>query len=169
MDAPALEMMQCAPRNMTLSRPGCARLWLSANGNPENRPKPWEGRSACIVCPVGAANAGRVQSPVAGAVDALRLICPRCERLAQRLIHKRLCISCYNREREVRIGRNAKGGRPHLTDRLGGVAIAVTDCIGATRVRAVEAVSAAEAMIAAARKATGWLAFGRPAAVHHHV
>ena len=83
MDAPALEMMQCAPRNMTLSRPGCARLWLSANGNPENRPKPWNERSACIVCPVGATNAGRVQSPIAGAGDTLRLKCPRCERPAQ--------------------------------------------------------------------------------------
>lgn len=161
---PTLEMMRCDRRNMTLSRPGCAKLWLSANtGEKDRRPKPWEGRAACVACPLGATNAGVEQSPVAGAVESIRMICPRCERPAQRLIHDRLCVSCYNREREVRIGRDRKGNRPGLTDRLHGVSLAITDATGTTRIRQVEVVSCVEAMIAAARKATGWMAFGRPA------
>ena len=152
---------------MTLSKPGCARLWISANDG-DRRPQPWEGRSACVVCPVGAASAGRTQSPVAQAVDAIRLTCPRCERPAQRLIHGRLCVSCYNREREVRIGRNAKGGPPRkLVGQLHGVAIVISDASGTTRVRQVVATCLAEVMIGAAQRATGWLAFSRPAAVFH--
>ena len=168
MEAPALAMMKCLPRSMTLSVPGCARLWISANGSPENRPKPWEGRSACVVCPVGAASAGRTQSPVAGAVDAIRLTCPRCERPAQRLIHGRLCVSCYNRDREARIGKNRKGQPPRkLPGQLHGVGIVITDSTGATRIRQIVATCAAEVMIGAAQRATGWLSFSRPAAVFH--
>ncbi|TAN25870.1 MAG: hypothetical protein EPN31_14440 [Castellaniella sp.] len=29
-----------------------------------------------------------------------------------RLIHKHLCVSCYNRQREVLVGKNAKGSSP---------------------------------------------------------
>ena len=162
---PTLEMMRCERRNMTLSRPGCAKLWLSANtGEKDRRPKPWEGRAACVVCPLGALNAGVEQSPAAGAVESIRMICPRCERPAQRLIHDRLCVSCYNREREALIGKNAKGGRPRLCDVLHARKIAVTDAAGTRDVRAPSVASASEVMLAAAKKATGWLAFTRPAA-----
>ena len=160
-------MMRCLPRNMTLSKPGCARLWISANDG-DRRPQPWEGRSACVVCPVGAASAGRTQSPVAGAVDAIRLTCPRCERPAQRLIHGRLCVSCYNREREVRIGKNRKGQPPRkLPGQLHGVGIVITDSTGATRIRQIVATCPVEVMIGAAQRARGWLAFSRPAVPFH--
>ncbi|KFG67127.1 hypothetical protein JH26_23815 [Microvirga sp. BSC39] len=39
-------------------------------------------------------------------------ICGRCHRSATRLIRKHLCFSCFNREREVIKGRNAKGTKP---------------------------------------------------------
>lgn len=162
--APTLEMMRCDRRSMTLSKPGCARLWLSANtGEKEGRPQTWEGRAACVACPVGAASAGQVQSSVAGAVEVLRLVCPRCERPAPRLIWNALCISCYNRAREVRVGRDCKGNRPGLTDRLHGIAIAVMDAAGTREVQAASVTSPGELMIAAARKATGWMMFTRPA------
>ncbi|CAB3806284.1 hypothetical protein LMG28138_05792 [Pararobbsia alpina] len=32
--------------------------------------------------------------------------------MTPRLIHKHLCVSRYNREREQRIGKNAKGNKP---------------------------------------------------------
>jgi hypothetical protein len=41
-------------------------------------------------------------------------ICPRCRRGGSRMIGGRLCVSCWNREREVKIGRNAKNTRPQL-------------------------------------------------------
>ncbi len=159
-----LEMMRCDRRNMTLSRPGCTKLWLSANtGDKESRPRPWEGRAACITCPVGAANAGVTQSSVAGAVEALQGLCPRCRRTGARMIRDRLCISCANRDYEVHRGRDRKGNRPGLTDRLYGVTVSIIDAGGARELRAPSAVSPTETMIAAARKAGGWLAFTRPA------
>ena len=53
------------------------------------------------------------------------MVCPRCFRRADRLIKGDLCVSCYNRQREVRIGRDRKGARPGLTDRLHTVQVRV--------------------------------------------
>jgi hypothetical protein len=39
-------------------------------------------------------------------------ICSRCQKDSTRLIRGSICVGCYNREREVLIGRNAKGGVP---------------------------------------------------------
>lgn len=39
-------------------------------------------------------------------------ICGRCHRIAPRLIRGHICVSCYNREREILLGKNAKGGKP---------------------------------------------------------
>ena len=65
---------------------------------------------ACRLCPVGAVHAGEVaasMSPLKGT-----LTCARCHRTASRLIGAMVCVSCYNRAREVLIGRNAKGTAP---------------------------------------------------------
>lgn len=73
------------------------------------------------------------------------------------MIRNRFCVSCYNRDREVAKGRNAKGGRPSLA--LRDVELAV-ERDGAIRpVRHRQVASAAEAMLAEARRATGPLAF----------
>lgn len=161
--AQTFEMMRCDRRNMTLSRPGCAKLWLSANtGEKDRRPKPWEGRAACVACPLGATNAGVEQSPVAGAVESIRMICPRCERPAQRLIHDRLCVSCYNREREALIGKNAKGGRPRLCDVLHQESVVVVERGIARLVRVGPVTSAAEVVIGLSRRASCPPLFGRP-------
>lgn len=39
--------------------------------------------------------------------------CVRCEVGSFRLVSRRLCASCYNRQREWSIGRNKKGGRDY--------------------------------------------------------
>jgi hypothetical protein len=66
----------------------------------------------CRDCAIGAARAGERQ------VHRSKLfglkICPRCRRGGARMIGGRLCASDWNREREVRIGRNAKNTRPQL-------------------------------------------------------
>ena len=73
-----------------------------------------EGRSgyagACSNCAIGAHHAGRDGAnlaPLAG-----RRICARCHVGTPRLIRGHLCPSCYNRERELRVGRNGKGRQP---------------------------------------------------------
>jgi hypothetical protein len=94
----------CSRLHAGLTISACADMWRAAN----------EGRSerytACRICPIGAAHAGvpnASRSPIRGA-----LVCARCARGATRLIRKRICISCYNRERESIRGRNARGMVP---------------------------------------------------------
>ena len=92
-----LDMMRCDRQSMTLTKSGCARLWRSAQ---DKRPSEWEGRFVCLTCAVGAANAGGSISVTASETEALRTICPRCQRRTLRFIGGRICVSCYNRERE---------------------------------------------------------------------
>jgi hypothetical protein len=154
-----LKMFRCDKQNMTLSMLGCAKLWLSTV---ELRPHPWEGRFNCIACPIGAANAGRPVVATAQSAELLRTVCPRCRQRSARIIQNRLCISCYNRDREVRFGKNAKGSTPTLM--LAPIAIAV---ISPDTIKTVEhpmMTGVTEAMIAAARSATSSIYFGRPGA-----
>ena len=152
----AFAMFDCARRRLRLSVPGCARLFLSARAD---RPLPHEGRHGCLGCPVGAAHAG-VELPPSPAIEALHAVCPRCRRVNGRIIHGRLCVSCYNREREVRVGRNRKGGVPRLAARLHRVRIAVTDGAGHARVVERDAVDLAEMLISTAQAATGPVTIG---------
>ena len=93
----------------TLSSDSCSRSYqmsMSPIGLREGR------RVTCRACPIGASHAG-VPSDVASASQFLGLgYCSRCVGDARRLIRGSICISCYNREREVLIGKNAKGSRP---------------------------------------------------------
>ena len=93
-----LQMVTCEARQMRLTQTGCAKLFLSTLASP---PKGWEGRSKCATCAVGAARAGRTLPPARGLTFATASWCFRCEKNAERVIHGRLCISCYNREREA--------------------------------------------------------------------
>jgi hypothetical protein len=156
--APTFEVFRCDRRQMTLSRPGCAKLWESAL---RNRPEPYEGRFACLACPIGAANAGKPIIVTASATELLRMVCPRCRNPASRLIHSRLCISCYNRHREALAGKNAKGGRPLLCDKLHVQRVAVSDGRVERIVRQNNVVDAPEVMFLLAKSARAVMSFGR--------
>jgi len=146
----------CEKQRVRLTEPGCARLWRAAQ---EKRPEAWEAKYHCFTCQIGAANAGETISATAAETEALRCICPRCRRRSDRIIAGRLCISCYNRQREVNVGRNRKGTRPRLTDVLHTETFAVVTSAG-IRVAKAEAVTGIlEAMLACARAATGPVAF----------
>lgn len=71
-----------------------------------------EGRRVtCRACHIGALHSG---AP-AGATNSRflgSLCCARCHVGARRLIRNSICVSCYNREREMLIGKNAKGNAP---------------------------------------------------------
>jgi hypothetical protein len=164
--AASLEMFECLPLRSRMSRVGCARMWTSS-ADPARRPDPYEDRYACLGCPVGAIHAGQdpKRATEALAAEALRRFCPRCERYAARMIRRALCVSCYNRQREVRIGRNAKGNRPvEVAARFGTMTVAVDglpdQAAGAAPLaRSREVVSRTEALLRAARAARGR---GRP-------
>lgn len=64
----------------------------------------------CRACPLGAIHAG--VTPISYSPFFGSMICPRCRRGTTRMIQNRVCIGCYNRERELRKGRNARGNAP---------------------------------------------------------
>lgn len=99
------QMFRCERLRASLFTDSCASNWKSANdGN--------EKREACRSCPIGAMHAGEELascSPLKGS-----LTCARCARTSSRgwLLDKHLCVSCWNRQREWTIGKNAKGSKP---------------------------------------------------------
>ena len=93
-----LEMVACTRRELTLSAKGCASLYLSTLTDKDV--KPWEGRAKCVGCAIGRERAGL--APMAAPIAPVGARwCFRCEKTCERVIHKRLCVSCFNREREA--------------------------------------------------------------------
>lgn len=155
-----LDIFHCDRRALTLSTAGCSRLYVSANSG--KRPEPYEGRAACVTCPVGALHAGRPQNAVSGLAEMLRMLCPRCGRNADRLIWGRLCASCDARQSECQRGRNAKGSVPALAARLHTQRIAVASGSAVARVVTNKSVaSLQEAIIHMSKSATAPASYGR--------
>jgi hypothetical protein len=92
--------------SLRLSTASCAAMWRKARIT-----KPGEPASVCHGCDIGARHAGESAAAAAN-TDGLGLICVRCHRTASRFVRGLVCISCYNREREVAIGVNARGKKP---------------------------------------------------------
>lgn len=145
------ELVECSRRKMRLTEPSCVRFWQSAN---PVAPPPWEGRASCHVCPQGAARAGVNLDPMADARRRLAPVCPRCANVSDRLINNRVCVSCYNRERELLIGRNAKGTVPRLAPPLGVITRVVACGTLITQQSVLNVTSAIEAAIIIAKTAT---------------
>jgi hypothetical protein len=105
--APDLKMFRCEPYRATLSMKGCATRWReaqTATGEAADR------FAACRGCPIGAPHAG--YAPIRYSAKFGTAICPRCGAGTTRMIGNRRCVSCYNREREMKAGRNARGNAP---------------------------------------------------------
>ena len=101
---PGKVYFRCDRMRATLSTESCSSMWRRESEMNDGT------HGACRLCPLGAVHAGETaasMSPLKGT-----LICARCHRMAGRLIGGHRCASCYNREREVLIGRNAKGTAP---------------------------------------------------------
>jgi ribosomal protein L37E len=59
------------------------------------------------------ANREALSEAVAKVDTTLAALCVRCGRQSNRMVvSKAVCISCYNREREAKEGRNARGNMP---------------------------------------------------------
>lgn len=153
------ELFTCGRMSLRLTPAGCSRLWLSAQDK-DNAPKSWEGRSACVTCPIGAANSGREISPVAADVAAIKGCCARCLRRTDRLIKGLHCVSCYNRQAEADKGRNRKGTKPRLCAQLHDAQMAVTVRVGIQIISAQKVIGVTEVILAAARHAEDVLHFG---------
>jgi hypothetical protein len=103
----------------TMSVAACARNYEAAPQAVKT------GRlDGCIACPLGAQHAGKPSCAMTAPPQASRRrVCVRCRRSGResdsrllgrmRLVRGHtICVSCYNREREVLHGHNAKGGMP---------------------------------------------------------
>jgi hypothetical protein len=150
-ELPAATFFNCARLHAGLTTSACSDMWRAAN----------EGRSeryiACRACPIGAAHAGvpnASRSTIRGA-----LVCARCTRGATRLIGKRICISCYNREREFIRGRNARGMVPTKLAPLVGRRVFYLSNGRVHLVRSDRTASDAELIVATLRDAIHSVAF----------
>lgn len=120
--APGLSFFACQPLAATVSITGCEKRWREAQapvrrrpqgGGPRPRDEVEDTRNrllACRGCAVGAHHAGERHISYSSLFNAP--ICPRCRTGNTRMIGNRICVSCYNREREIASGRNARGNAP---------------------------------------------------------
>lgn len=102
MDETPLFLCPRHPGGLRLTENGCAHGWRRAK-------KMRVG--ACLGCDIGARCAGETVAASRPMATADRL-CGRCLGLARRLVYGRICVSCANRDYEVRKGKNAKGRAP---------------------------------------------------------
>ncbi|MFM0192126.1 hypothetical protein PQQ65_03460 [Paraburkholderia strydomiana] len=95
----------CDRLRATLSTDACGERWkTAAEAITDVR---W---ITCKKCRIGAWHAGKIDDNPSS-FKAVK-ICARCHVKATRLIGKHLCLSCYNRQREQLVGKNAKGKKP---------------------------------------------------------
>jgi hypothetical protein len=105
--APGLKMFECTPLKAKMAQTGCGARWREAQdakGHAVDRLEP------CRSCSIGAAHAGEVHVQYSRYYGAA--ICPACRRGAFRMINNRVCVSDYNRRREMKAGKNARGNKP---------------------------------------------------------
>lgn len=110
-----------------MSAQACARSYTSAPVASR------EGRlTGCLGCEAGAEHAC---GPVVSGRPGQAMVCTRCRRGPEEFKNSvgrvrmvrggTICVSCFNREREVLAGRNAKGTKPRLV--LEAVTVAVVN------------------------------------------
>lgn len=99
------EMVDCAPHRTRMTLAGCQRMWKKAAAS---KPMPWDSLHACLSCPVGALRCGK-SPPPPPRDKATAEACPRCGKETHRRVRMDLCMSCYNRERELLRGARRRG------------------------------------------------------------
>lgn len=121
----SLRTFRCEAHEAIVTDSGCAarfakaqgrarrtngQLFLSGRGMDDVRADSKLAMDACQRCPLGALHAGA--APVTHSAHYASDQCPRCGFGTNRMIAGRVCVNCYNREREVLSGRNGRGNRP---------------------------------------------------------
>lgn len=158
-----LELFTCLHHmgELRITPTTCAGMWTRARRDHEDA---LVRLAPCVGCTTGAGHAGAKVMPAAPAQPASNgLACARCGGgNGRRLLGGRLCISCYNRQREYEAGRNARGGPPaHHRPLFCVVVGAVGDAGDVQPVRVGPVASPIEALLTVSR-ATGVTRFGRP-------
>lgn len=149
---PDVPFFDCDRIGASLTVPTCAAMWRAA-ANPHT-----ERHSACRACPLGATHAG-VANAASGVLRGL-LVCSRCYRTAKRLILGNLCVSCYNRQREVQRGKNARGLPPTKLTRLDPRSVYYAEGGQVHIARAERTAAVTELLVGTLRDAVQTVAFG---------
>lgn len=125
-----LRTFRCEPHEATVTTTGCAARFTRAQGAAKRlngqtygvslaavhsnvaaaRAAARHNMDACQRCPLGALHAGA--EPVTHSEHYASDQCPRCGFGTNRMIAGRVCVNCYNREREVVAGVNGRGNAP---------------------------------------------------------
>lgn len=140
----ASDLFEC-PRHtggLRLLPTACASNWQRAK-----KAMPWDALRVCKGCEIGAFNAGEALPPLAPSDRE----CLRCGKTDQRLVRRQICISCYNRERELLTGRYRRAVPPQ------GLKVVQVQVLiaGQRSPLAVQVASIAEALLVAARRQPG--------------
>jgi hypothetical protein len=163
-DLPGQQFFRCSVLRSTLRVESCAANWRRSQ---LLRPGQVTCRHLCRLCPIGATHAGEAhvhRSPIFAAD-----FCPRCRKgTTRRMIGGNgaaRCVSCFNREAEVKKGRDGRGNVPGL--RLNTRRLAVILAHGReaqTQIEVIEkyTLDTVELALASLRVATGRIAFARP-------
>ena len=155
-------LFRCERRAASLTIKACSGFYSKAN---TGKIEPYDTAYKCRACPIGAAHAsgGAVPDKVStakadfqAAQDEWSNVCPRCRRQSTRIVGGKLCVSCYNRQREVKVGKNRKGNPPReLPKLLCSMTLEIADDNG-VRLQTFENVTFfGECLIQIAKTATG--------------
>ena len=120
-ELPGRKFFRCEPLRASITMEECGRRWHSgnmgvgpaANSDDADVSASPDASMRCMTCKgcvVGARHAGVQSANLSHLKGAI--ICGRCHQGCTRLIGKHLCVSCYNRQREYLLGKNAKGTKP---------------------------------------------------------
>lgn len=104
-EMPGHKFFRCERRKASIRLTLCSEMWTA--GHAKDAP---ERYLQCRGCQVGAKHAGAEEATMSPLYA--KQVCGRCCVGSTRLIGKHLCPSCYNRERELLVGRNARGNVP---------------------------------------------------------
>lgn len=87
-------------------------------------------------------------------------ICSRCHRVGMRLVGGDICVSCWNRQREVIIGKNARGRKPLKHPPIAPRSITFMTGSALVRIERLYSVCTEELVISALRDSTRQVFFG---------
>lgn len=113
------KFFRCKTLSATLSDKSCSALYLKAmsfNSNSFMFVK-------CQFCPIGAKHSGNPSPPEKISIFYRSYVCSRCFQRSTRMIRNSICVSCYNREREFMVGKNARGSAPIRYRKIGSAVI----------------------------------------------
>lgn len=127
------------PGELRLSTGACSKLYQRAK-----KSEPWDAAHHCKGCAIGARHSG--EAPPKQAMPTRE--CLRCGKQATRLIRNHLCVSCYNREREIQTG-NFRRGKPPQNIQL---TVIFVLCAGQAAPVRVQATEIAEALMVAIKR-----------------